>query len=127
MGVVGEGVRLALDHLGAGHCWLTVLRALPQPTVKVDRSFVSPSARQPVSPSARQHVSERAGDAVLVRPVMDAADLRRRTRRPGRRGWGPALAGPGTLTWHRERLHHHLVRGRCNAGTRPVRLTAAGR
>ena len=54
------GVRLALDDFGTGHSSLTVLRALPLHTVKVDRSFV-------------EHVTERAGDAVLVRLVIDAA------------------------------------------------------
>ncbi len=54
------GVRLVLDDFGTGHSSLTMLRTLPLTKVKVDRSFV-------------EHVAERAGDAVLVRLVIDAA------------------------------------------------------
>ncbi len=55
-----QGVRLALDDFGTGHSSLTMLRALPVHTVKIDRSFV-------------EHVADRAQDAVLVRLVVDAA------------------------------------------------------
>ncbi len=54
------GVRIALDDFGTGHSSLTMLRDLPVDIVKIDRSFV-------------QRIANSAGDAVLVRLVIETA------------------------------------------------------
>ncbi len=56
----GLGVKLALDDFGTGHSSLTLLRWLPLHTVKVDASLV-------------HRVAEDAGDAVLVRLLVEAS------------------------------------------------------
>lgn len=54
------GVRICLDDFGTGHSSLTMLRDLPVDVVKVDRSFV-------------RRIATNAGDAVLVRLVIETA------------------------------------------------------
>ena len=58
--VTALGVRLALDDFGTGYASLTMLRALPFDTVKIDRSFVA-------------NVTHSATDTVLLRLIVDAA------------------------------------------------------
>ncbi|MEP7794598.1 EAL domain-containing protein [Sanguibacter sp. 25GB23B1] len=58
----GHGVQIALDDFGTGHSSLTMLRALPLTTVKIDRSFV-------------ENVARSAQDAVLVRMVIETAHV----------------------------------------------------